>query len=59
MIDPFEALYVQYGGVACSLALADLGYEAQPWEEPERSEAAAFVAAYLEAPPYVDPDGVP
>jgi hypothetical protein len=59
MIDPFDALYAQYGGVACSLALAELGYETQPTSEPERSEAAAFVAAYLEAPPYVDPDGVP
>ena len=58
MIDPFLPLYDGFGAVAVSLALADLGYERQPWEEPERSEAAAIVLAYLEAPPYVDPDEV-
>lgn len=58
MIDPFEDLYAHFGAGACSLALADLGYEAQPWDEPARSEAAAVVLAYLDAPAYVDPDGV-
>lgn len=58
MIDPFADLYARFGAGACSLALADLGYESQPWDEPARSEAAAIVAAYLDAPPYVDPDGV-
>ena len=58
MIDPFVSLYDRFGAVAVSLALADLGYEAQPWDEPARSEAAAVVLAYLDAPAYVDPDEV-
>jgi hypothetical protein len=58
MIDPFAPLYDRFGATACSLALADLGYETQPSGEPERSEAAAIVLAYLDAPPYVDPDEV-
>ena len=57
MNDPFVPLYDRFGATACSLALADLGYEAQPWDEPARSEAAAVVLAYLDAPAYVDPDG--
>lgn len=58
MIDPFDVLYSRFGAVACSVAMAELGYDTQPTDEPERSEAAAIVAAYLDAPPYVDPDGV-
>jgi hypothetical protein len=58
MIDPFLPLYDGFGAVAVSLALAELGYEAQPWDEPARSEAAAIVLAYLDAPLYVDPDEV-
>ena len=48
MIDPFIPLYERFGGGACSLALAALGYEAQPETEPERAEAAELVLAYLE-----------
>lgn len=58
MIDPFAELYANFGAGACSLAMADLGYESQPTDEPARSEAAAVVLAYLDAPAYVDPDGV-
>jgi hypothetical protein len=58
MSDPFETLYARFGAGACSLAMADLGYESQPTNEPARSEAAAIVLAYLDAPPYVDPDEV-
>lgn len=58
MIDPFADLYARFGAGACSLAMADLGYESQPTDEPARSEAAAVVLAYLDAPAYVDPDGV-
>ena len=48
MNDPFIPLYERFGGGACSLALAALGYEAQPETEPERTEAAEMVLAYLE-----------
>jgi len=58
MSDPFETLYARFGAGACSLAMADLGYESQPTDEPARSEAAAIVLAYLDAPSYVDPDEV-
>lgn len=58
MSDPFDALYARFGAGACSLAMADLGYDSQPTDEPARSEAAAIVLAYLDAPPYVDPDEV-
>ena len=58
MTDPFLPLYDGFGAVAVSLALADLGYESQPTDEPARSEVAAIVLAYLDAPLYVDPDEV-
>ena len=58
MSDPFDELYARFGAGACSLAMADLGYESQPTDEPARSEAAAIVLAYLDAPSYVDPDEV-
>lgn len=58
MSDPFESLYARFGAGSCSLAMAELGYESQPTDEPARSEAAAIVLAYLDAPPYVDPDEV-
>ena len=58
MIDPFADLYARFGAGACSLAMAELGYTSQPTDEPARSEAAAIVLAYLDAPAYVDPDEV-
>ena len=54
MIDPFDDLYSRFGGVACSVALAELGYETQPANEPERSQAAALVWSYLADPPPAD-----
>lgn len=48
MTDPFIPIYDRFGGGACSLALVALGYDAQPETEPERTEAAALVLAYLE-----------
>jgi hypothetical protein len=73
MSDPFESLYARFGAGACSLAMAELGYESQPTDEPGRSGAAARVLVvleyldaqsyidlleYLEAQSYVDPDEV-
>jgi hypothetical protein len=43
----WAALYVEFGGVAVSLAVADLGYEEIP-EEPAESDALAeIVRDYL------------